>query len=374
MKFSKLEQEQIKKLCKWANEANRFMPIRDFYACSGLEEGTGVICIYDEKSHQPKSVLYVDAEKCEEDEFVKIREYENNCLFRFSFIYKLERLGLITISKTSFPNTDSKGWACFEGYKKAFPIDRIQCFNDYTFIVDDGKDFKIIELDHFGGLSDRVTREVFDYSNKELSSKLDIFGLVTSVVSIEQELFELVSNGFKTYEDIQLEEAQNQTKIAHESLEEARKQTESANASLEEAKKQTTSANASLEEAKKQTKAAIDSLAEAQEQTLKSQDSLVEAQKQTFWSRITLAVSLILSIAAIICSILVPRYTPSTLDQEQFNTIQMKQNELIKTLNEIKISQIDNDSLIKELNLANESIDEISNTLKELKKMNSKRK
>ena len=30
--------------------------------------------------------------------------------------------------------------------------------------------------------------------------------------------------------------------------------------------------------------------------------------------------------------------------------------------------------LIKELNLANESIDEISNTLKELKKMNSKRK
>ena len=68
---------------------------------------------------------------------------------------------------------------------------------------------------------------------------------------------ELVSNDFKTYEDIQLEEAQNQTKIAHESLEEARKQT----------------------------KAAIDSLVEAQEQTLKSQDSLVEAQKQTFWSR-----------------------------------------------------------------------------------------
>ncbi len=180
------------------------------------------------------------------------------------------------------------------------------------------------------------------------------------LISISNELKELVDNDFKTYEDIQLEEAKKQTNIAHESLEEARKQT--------------TSANASLEEAKKQTKAAIDSLAEAQEQTLKSQDSLVEAQKQTFWSRITLAVSLILSIAAIICSILVPRYTPSTLDQEQFNTIQMKQNELIKTLNEIKISQIDNDSLIKELNLANESIDEISNTLKEVKELNSKRK
>ena len=141
MKFSKLEQEQIKKLCEWAKEANRFMPIRDFYACSGLEEGTGVICVYDEKSHQPKSVLYVDAEKCEEDEFVKIREYENNCLFRFSFIYKLERLGLITISKTSYPNTDSKGWACFEGFMNASAIDVIEegIGKNYIFLVSNDK-------------------------------------------------------------------------------------------------------------------------------------------------------------------------------------------------------------------------------------------
>ena len=50
----------------------------------------------------------------------------------------------------------------------------------------------------------------------------------------------------------------------------------------------------------------------------------------------------------------------------------MKQDEMIKTLNEIKISQIDNDSLIKELNLVNHSIDEISNSLNEMKKSNSK--
>lgn len=349
MKFSKLEQEQIKKLCEWAKEANRFMPIRDFYACSGLEEGTGVICVYDEKSHQPKSVLYVDAEKCEEDEFVKIREYENNCLFRFSLIYKLERLGLITISKTSYPNTDSKGWACFEGYKKAFPIDRIQCFNDYTFIVDDGKDFKIIELDHFGGLSDRVTREVFDYSNKELSSKLDIFGLVTSVVSIEQELFELVSNDFKTYEEIQLEEAQKQTKASHESLEEARKQT----------------------------KASFDSLAETIKQTQKTQESLEEAQKQSYQARTQTGLSILtlfLSVGAILWSIYASNEIPITINQSQFDSIQIQQAELIKKLNELKISQIDNDSLIKELNLLNQSIDEISNTLNEIKESKSKRK
>lgn len=337
MKFSKLEQEQIKKLCGWAKDANRFMPIRDYYACSGLEEGTGVICIYDEKSHQPKSVLYVDAEKCEEDEFVKIREYENNCLFRFSFIYKLERLGLITISKTSFPNTDSKGWACFEGFMNASAIDVIEegIGKNYIFLESNDKGVEIVEIDEFWQLSIKTTREVCEYTIRELSSKLDIFGLVTSVVSIEQELFELVSNDFKTYEDIQLEEARKQTNIANESLKEARKQTESASASLAEAQRQTG-------KAKTQTNLSI--------------------------------TAVVLSVFAIIASIFVPRCTPSTLDQKQFDTIQMKQNELIKTLNDVKTIQITNDSLIKELNLANESIDEISNTLKEIKELNSKRK
>ncbi|MCQ2200307.1 MAG: hypothetical protein MJZ19_11405 [Paludibacteraceae bacterium] len=52
MKFSKLEQEQIKKLCEWAKEANRFMPIRDYYACSGLEEGTGIIWGFVQQSNK----------------------------------------------------------------------------------------------------------------------------------------------------------------------------------------------------------------------------------------------------------------------------------------------------------------------------------
>lgn len=170
-----------------------------------------------------------------------------------------------------------------------------------------------------------ISKECKKFIDKSRSNKL----FVTTKFK------ELVSNDFKTYEDIQLEEARKQTNIANESLKEARKQTESASASL----------------------------AEAQRQTGK-------AKTQTILSFIAVG----LSIFAIIASIIVPRCTPSTLDQKQFDTIQMKQNELIKTLNEIKISKIDNDSLIKKLNLANESIDKISNTLKELKKMNSKGK
>lgn len=151
---------------------------------------------------------------------------------------------------------------------------------------------------------------------------------------ITTKFIELVSNDFKTYEEIQLEEA--------------RKQTESASASLAEAREQTEKANT-----------------------------------QTYLS----IIAVVLSVIAIIVSF----FVSSKLDQEQFNTIQMKQNELIKTLNEIKISQIDNDSLIKklnelkisqidndslikELNLLNQSIDEISNTLNEIKESKSKRK
>lgn len=208
-----------------------------------------------------------------------------------------------------------------------------------------------------------ISKECKKFIDKSRSNKL----FVTT------KFIELVSNDFKTYEEIQLEEAQEQTKIASESLEEARKQT--------------TSANASLEEARKQTNAAFESLTEAQKQTQKAHDSFNEAQKQTNLS----IGAVILSFLAIIVSIFVPRCTTSKLDQKQFDTIQNNQAELIiklneikisqidndsliKKLNELKISQIDNDSLIKELNLLNQSIDEISNTLNEIKDSKLKRK
>lgn len=111
-------------------------------------------------------------------------------------------------------------------------------------------------------------------------------------------------------------------------------------------------------------------LDEAQKQTQKAQDSFKEAQKQTKLS----FGAVMLSILAIIASIFVPRCTPSTIEQKQYDSIQIMQDELIKTLKEIKISQIDNDSLIKQLNLVNQSIDDISNSLNKMKKSKSTRK
>lgn len=195
-------------------------------------------------------------------------------------------------------------------------------------LVKVGANLPFLYMVNKGTIYDKIDSNIFYILKQSFYSK----------VYISAELKELVSNDFKTYEDIQLEEA--------------RKQTESASASLAEARKQTG-----------------------------------KAKTQTYLS----IIAVVLSVIAIIVSFFVPGCTSSKLDQKQFDTIQMKQNELIKTLNEIKISQIDNDSLIKnlnelkisqidndslikELNLLNQSIDEISNTLNEIKESKLKRK
>lgn len=329
MKFSKLEQEEIKKICEWSKTPNDFLGISHYLSHYGLPDGTGIFSFPNRHL-----ILCFDSEIFDQDKFYP------NCgnaikktVFTLNFILKLERLNYVTL-------VPEKGVDFLHSFK-----------GDGVSVYINNVKKNIFDYD-FNYLSDKVSSTIAKLISKDnviidthnnnqlyfclpIYFDLDTYRLLSSYMMINQELFELVSNNFKTYEDIQLEEAQNQTKIAHESLEEARKQTESASASLAEAQKQTG-------KAKTQTNLSI--------------------------------TAVVLSVFAIIASIIVPRCTPSTLDQKQFDTIQMKQNELIKTLNEIKISKIDNDSLIKELNLANESIDEISNTLKEIKELNSKGK
>lgn len=161
-------------------------------------------------------------------------------------------------------------------------------------------------------LHDKIDSSIFDTLKDSFYSK----------VFVSQELYDLVSNKFKTYEDIQLEEA--------------RKQTE------------------------------------------KAQDSFKEAQKQTRWSIGAVCLSILTLIASIVMPIILSKCSTdpieNKMEKSQFDSIQSKQNELINTLYPLKNIKITNDSLIKELNLANESINEISNTLKEIKELNSKRK
>lgn len=100
-------------------------------------------------------------------------------------------------------------------------------------------------------------------------------------VIVGQTLRDLVINNFKTSEDLALEAAQQQSKLAQESLNEARLQSNSAINALKESKGQTKLAQASLEESRKQTRNAEKTLLEAKEQTELAQKSLAEAKHQT---------------------------------------------------------------------------------------------
>lgn len=335
MKFSKLEQDIIRKLCDYFKSANKFRFLHIFIENYGLKENTGIIS-FDGKEMR---VIF---------DFDEFKSSKDNDKYNDAFYHIVTVINLIEkLKRERYINSiiinNKESVLLFNGrYQLRIPQ---KTNHGYKFICaqnDDVGTFNVeFNYDYGEFILDSDNGKCI-FSSQIAPVTTDAFLLFNSKIALEQELYELVSNDFKTYEEIQLEEAQKQTKIASESLEEARNQTNAAKESLEE----------------------------AQKQTQKAQDSFKEAQKQTnlsFWA-------VILSVIAIIASIIVPRCTSSTLDQKQFDTIQMKQDELIKTLNEIKISQIDNDSLIKELNLANESIDEISNTLKELKKMNSKGK
>ncbi len=282
-------------------------------------------------------------------------------VFTLNFILKLERLNYVTL----VPEKGVDFLHSFKGDGVSVYINNVKKnIFDYDFTYSSDKVSSTIAK-----LISKDNVIIDTHNNNQLYFCLPIYfdldthRLLSSYMMINQELFELVSNNFKTYEDIQLEEAQNQTKIAHESLEEARKQTESA--------------NKSLEEARKQTKASLDSLAETIKQTQKTQESLEEAQKQSYQARTQTGLSiftLFLSVGAILWSIYASNEIPITINQSQFDSIQIQQKVLIETLNEIKMSQMDKDSVIKELDSTKAKIDEISNTLKEIKELNSKGK
>lgn len=100
-------------------------------------------------------------------------------------------------------------------------------------------------------------------------------------VYVSYALSQLVENGFKTYEELQLlaskdqlEKSSQQLAISEAQLEEARKQTQ-------EAQKQTDAAQAQLVEAKMQTKAAQQQTKEAEKQTKEAQQQTAEAIEQT---------------------------------------------------------------------------------------------
>lgn len=343
MKFSKLEQEEIKKICEWGKTSNVFSGINHYLSHYGLPDGTGIFSFPNKHL-----ILCFDSEIFDQNNFYPDGGNAiNKTVFTLNFILKLERLNFVTL-------VTEKGVEflhSFKGDGVSVYINNIEKNNfnyEFSYLSDKVNSTKAKLICKDNVIIDTNTNKQI-YFCLPIYFELDTYRLLSSYMTINQELFELVSNDFKTYEDIQLEEAKAQTKAAYDSLEEARKQT----------------------------KASLDSLAETIKQTQKTQESLDEAQKQSYQARTQTGLSILtlfLSVGAILWSIYASNEIPITINQSQFDSIQIQQKVLIETLNEIKMSQMDKDSVIKELDSTKAKIDKISNTLKELKKMNSKGK
>ena len=316
MKFSKLEQEEIKKICEWGKTSNVFWGISHYLSHYGLPDGTGIFSF----PNNPL-ILCFDSEIFDQDKFYPDGgKAIKKTVFTLNFILKLERLNFVTL----VPEKGVEFLHSFKGDGVSVYINNIKKNKfDYEFSYLSNKvnstKAKLICEDNVI-IDTRNDKQI--YFCLPIYFEFDTYRLLSSYMTINQELFELVSNDFKTYEDIQLEEA--------------KKQTESA------------------------------------------QKSLKEAQRQTRWSIGAVCLSILTLIASIVMPIILSKCSTdpieNKMEKSQFDSIQSKQNELINTLYPLKTIQITNDSLIKELNLANESIDEISNTLKEIKELNSKRK
>ena len=134
---------------------------------------------------------------------------------------------------------------------------------------------------------------------------------ITQRFFITQEFVDLVESNFTTYEDIQLEEARNQTK-------QARNQTE-------------------------------------------------QAREQIKWS----ICAVILALISIICAIWVPKCSSTTINQEQFDSIKVISKEMNNNLKTIEQNQEKLDSISK---FSKETKDEIRSLSKVLKEIEQNKK
>lgn len=248
MKFSKLEQEEIKKICEWGKTSNVFSGISHYLSHYGLPDGTGIFSFPNKHL-----ILCFDSEIFDQNNFYPDGGNAiNKTVFTLNFILKLERLNFVTL----VPEKGVEFLHSFKGDGVSVYINNIEKNNfnyEFSYLSDKVNSTKAKLICKDNVIIDTNTNKQI-YFCLPIYFELDTYRLLSSYMMVNQELFELVSNDFKTYEEIQLEEAQKQTNIANESLEEARKQTESANKSLEEARKQTKASHESLEEARKQKK------------------------------------------------------------------------------------------------------------------------
>ena len=205
-RFSKQEKIYIRELCKKAKPEKSYIPANLLYWTFHREN-----VAFDANTHE--LIFYRPNGERENETLLSI---EGKIIEATLLLDYLEKEGLIFYIK------DSNGGLDYFGVPKKS---------------------NLIDLNTTVAKCKRVPEEIENPLMKSMNYR----------VIVGQTLIDYVDNGFKTVEDLQLDEARIQSKTAIESLKEARTQSEKAIESLDEARIQSKTAIKSLKEAKKQT-------------------------------------------------------------------------------------------------------------------------
>jgi len=205
-RFTDIEKKYIKKLCDNAEPGAFYIAANLFYE---FFISHGVAYVLNSK----QLIFYRRREEVTPDEIKNIKDEVIEIAFLLEYLEKEGLIYYIEDNNNSLPDIGVLG----------------------ENIIQENKFIKVtVEIDP---KTESVLRKTMTYR-----------------VIAGQTLRDFVDNGFKTVEDLQLDEARAQSKIAINSLEEARTQSKKAIESLDEARIQSKTAIKSLKEAKKQTK------------------------------------------------------------------------------------------------------------------------
>lgn len=370
MKFSLLEQNVISDLCSWAQSASTFCPIRSFFRSKALHKGTGLFTFSNEIENRPPTIL------CVSIQLIEVGEYEeicNNVIFVLHFLRKLESLGLVTISEGRYDEDKEYVVAAFAD----FDVTTFRKTSDnpwnYSFgLLERGKNVRNLELIQNGlTIRDEATKVALPYHTMEIFSRIDSFKLLSSNIALDQGLFDLIENGFKTTEELMLDTASRQLRTSNLLLSEAQIQTKKSTEYIEQTKIQfeTSQSNAQRQfeyaqamakerfesaqtSARDQFEIAQNNLRvqfetaqnnardqfnteqkNAQQQFLNAQN---ESIRQFESANCKSKLALFFAVVSIIMSPYVAKYIPSTLDNTQYQSIDSMQVELHNTLQNLR--------------------------------------
>ena len=380
MKFSKLEQEVIINLCGWAREPNVFKATRNFLSEKGLRKGTGLFSFSKEIENRPQAILCIDMN---EHNYEKYDEIYNNTLFVLYFLRKLERLGLVTISEGKYPNNQNNEYAIATFTDASIPIvsttsSKTQWSYSFKYVKKGNSaiDLEIIEE----GLTIRRTDNqcALSFYNVELFSRFETFDLVSSNIALEQELFELVNNEFKTNEELMLEKAEQQLCTANkifektqilankaiENIELSKEQFETAQRdSIEQFEKAQHNASERFETELKNSRkqyeeSRVESIRQYEESRKESirqyEESREESKRQFKKANCKSIWALVLALISILLSPIIAKYVPTTIDNNQYNHIDSIKTEEIQLLQDINAHTVALDTIrIKKSNKIN---------------------